>query len=135
VLAPWPTVEVRLGQAPAVPDGFTLCVGLRDTQPPSRARFRYPGHELGGNRLDSLLRPAPGGRPMANGVVSLPATAGTWRLHAYVAPARGNGRTLRTVTPAEVVVGVGSMVIDLHVSAEEVAAAVAELQKKPAAGK
>jgi len=98
-LEPWPVVELRVRDAPALPEGVTLHARLVPTAPPSMARIESM---WGGGQLDDLARAPSQWQLTRDGVARVPVGDGVHRLEVRL---QRRGGEMRIVDGAFVEVG------------------------------
>ncbi len=121
----WGTVEVRFAGLEALPPGVTL--SARTTDPNAQRRKTQYVSDYSSGGIDSLLEPMASSGTVKDGVATVVVGDGVRKLAVSVMVER-RGRSLKQVTPSEIVAG-GPVTVQL--SADEIRAVVEELKKPP----
>jgi hypothetical protein len=127
-ISPWPTVPVTFQGLEALPAGARLQASASAQNAGKRDERRYRTMWRSGG-LSNLLAPSSSTVEVKDGVVSLPVGAGVHSLSVYVVGPNHRGKSLKQLTPNELV---GGAPVTVQLSADEIRRVVAELQQQEA---
>lgn len=131
-LEPWPTVEVRVLGAEALPAGAQLYLSARAAGKPVRDSRRYVLEYASGG-LDGLIGQPTSSAAVADGLATLAVGDGAFDLGVYLLlEKRGSGTSLKQFSPSQVVAGAP---VTVQLDADEVRAVVERLQRENTATK
>jgi hypothetical protein len=135
-LDPWPSVDLLFPDLPPMPEGIILQIASHGSAVvPGQNRSQQYHTESSSGGLDGMLQPGASAVEVKDGRARVQVGDGSNRLVAYLMGTQGGNRrprSLRTIAPNDVMGGDNLAPIEVRLSADEIAAAVAEMQKEPA---